>query len=72
MNPARSFGPEVVQGFNSSKSSSHWVYWAGPILGASFAALIEKHFLFPPLSVEEKAALVRHEESQIEQSIRHG
>lgn len=71
MNPARSLGPELVQGFTESKSSSHWVYWAGPILGASLAALIEKHFLFPPLNAQEKEALRRHHASQIEQSIRN-
>lgn len=35
LNPARSFGPAVV---NHTFSSYHWIYWLGPILGAIVAA----------------------------------
>jgi len=35
MNPARSFGPAVV----SVLMQNHWVYWAGPVLGAVLASL---------------------------------
>lgn len=34
LNPARSFGPALVSGF----WVNHWVYWAGPVLGALVAA----------------------------------
>ncbi|KAJ4383650.1 Aquaporin-1 [Didymella sp. IMI 355093] len=35
LNPARSFGPAVV---NHVFASYHWIYWLGPILGAIVAA----------------------------------
>lgn len=43
MNPARSFGPAVIQ----NVWTLHWVYWCGPISGALFAALVYKFFLKP-------------------------
>ena len=36
MNPARAFGPALVQGF----WSDHLVYWIGPLLGGGVAALV--------------------------------
>ncbi len=41
MNPARSFGPALVQG----DFHLHGYYWAAPILGAVVAALVYHHFL---------------------------
>lgn len=35
LNPARTFGPAVV---NHAFHSYHWIYWLGPILGAIIAA----------------------------------
>lgn len=36
LNPARSFGPDVVLG---KFAKTHWVYWIGPFLGAILAVL---------------------------------
>jgi aquaporin TIP len=36
MNPARSFGPAVVAG----AWENHWIFWAGPLIGAAIAALV--------------------------------
>lgn len=36
LNPSRSFGPALVGGH----WDIHWVYWAGPIIGATLAAFI--------------------------------
>ena len=35
LNPARSFGPAVV---NHQFAPYHWIYWLGPILGSTIAA----------------------------------
>ncbi|XP_041977413.1 probable aquaporin TIP4-2 isoform X1 [Aricia agestis] len=36
MNPARSFGPALLAG----NFASHWVYWAGPVLGSLAATAL--------------------------------
>lgn len=36
MNPARSLGPALVAGV----WSAHWVYWVGPLVGASLGAAL--------------------------------
>lgn len=35
MNPARAFGPAVI---NHSFPRYHWIYWVGPLLGSLVAA----------------------------------
>ena len=37
LNPARSFGPNVV---SWAWGSTHWIYWAGPLLGSVIAVVI--------------------------------
>jgi len=44
MNPARAFGPELVQGV----WDFWWVYWIGPIIGAVLAALLYNEVLLGP------------------------
>lgn len=36
LNPARSFGPDVILG---RFDGYHWIYWLGPLLGALLAVL---------------------------------
>ena len=36
MNPARSFGPALIAG----QWDGHWLYWFGPVIGASIGALL--------------------------------
>ncbi|GIY76725.1 neurogenic protein big brain [Caerostris extrusa] len=47
MNPARSLGPAFV----SNTWANHWVYWAGPVLGALLAGLIYEYIFDSPKKV---------------------
>lgn len=42
LNPARSFGPALASMF----WTNHWVYWIGPLFGASVAGLVYHVLLF--------------------------
>lgn len=44
MNPGRSFGPAAATG----DFTNHWVYWVGPFLGATLAALIYDGLFMSP------------------------
>ena len=44
LNPARSFGPALA--FRGGCWSSHWVYWAGPLIGGLIAGLLLRIMLF--------------------------
>lgn len=43
MNPARAFGPALVANF----WADHWIYWVGPIIGASLAAALFAYVMTP-------------------------
>ncbi|XP_075970021.1 lens fiber major intrinsic protein-like isoform X3 [Anticarsia gemmatalis] len=51
LNPARSFGPALVQGH----WQHHWVYWVGPLLGGALAALLHRWVLSPRPAVAAAA-----------------
>jgi len=48
MNPARAFGPEIVQNFWSDA----WIYYLGPLIGAGLAAFAYDKLYLRPLSPE--------------------
>jgi MIP family channel proteins len=48
MNPARAFGPDLVQNFWSDA----WVWWVGPLVGGALAALVYEHLYLRPVSPE--------------------
>jgi len=48
MNPARSFGPAVIVSGTVNLWSDQWLYWAGPTIGASVAALVYRFFFVRP------------------------
>ena len=41
MNPARSFGPALA----SMSWAGHWIYWAGPALGAASAVVVHRYLI---------------------------
>lgn len=43
LNPARSFGPDVVLGHFDGY---HWIYWIGPLLGAILAVIFYRLMKF--------------------------
>jgi len=57
MNPARSFGPALITG----QWANQWVYWAGPLVGSSIAAIVAQIiFLSNPIQM---AALFKNQRS---------
>lgn len=50
VNPARTFGPALISGY----WDYHWIYWAGPIIGAVIAGLIMNYVFIK--KAEQQAA----------------
>jgi aquaporin-4 len=50
VNPARTFGPALISGY----WDYHWIYWAGPIIGAIIAGLIMNYVFIK--KAEQQAA----------------
>ncbi|MGH7179300.1 MAG: MIP/aquaporin family protein [Tepidisphaeraceae bacterium] len=56
MNPSRSFGPTLIASLAPNSGvlwRTHWIYWVGPIIGASLAALVY-HLVMMPRSSESR------------------
>lgn len=54
MNPARTFGPALISGF----WEFHWMYWAGPIVGALAAGFIMNYMFVKKADKEEEKVRV--------------
>jgi hypothetical protein len=77
MNPARAFGPLAAGGrLTLHLWSQHWVYWAGPLVGALIAAaLYEAAFMprpgqtvaFPVVTGDRQRE--RHERAAVDPSL---
>ena len=69
MNPARTFGPDLVGG----DFSDYWVYVAGPIAGAAVAVVFGVRAARPgrrPGRVRRRARSYRHRDRRSEQGVR--
>lgn len=51
MNPARTLGPAIASGY----WDFHWIYWAGPIIGAVIAGLIMNYVFVKKAETEQSA-----------------
>jgi aquaporin NIP len=55
MNPARSLGPALVAGVWSHQ----WIYWLGPVIGATLGALIYEKIRLPLLQPEPSSSAIQ-------------
>lgn len=76
LNPARSFGPCVITGIFDKE---HWIYWAGPAIGAilavvfyKFIKMLEYEVANPGQDDDDKDAEVKEKEEEVQQVERQG
>ncbi|OAK97540.1 aquaporin-like protein [Phaeosphaeriaceae sp. SRC1lsM3a] len=76
LNPARSFGPCVITGIFDKE---HWIYWAGPAIGAilavvfyKFIKMLEYEVANPGQDDDDKDAEVKEKEEEVQQVDRQG
>ena len=71
MNPARSFGPAVIRG--DECLNNHWIYWIGPLIGSTSAAIIAQTiFLSNPENLAKAFAVVRGDEALAQNELAAG
>ncbi|XP_043939610.1 lens fiber major intrinsic protein-like [Protopterus annectens] len=56
MNPARSFAPAAL----TRNFINHWVYWVGPLIGATIGGVVYDFILFPRMrGLSERLAILK-------------
>lgn len=56
MNPARHFGPALVDG----DFKDAWLYWVAPTFGAALASIVQNFILIPPARQQDRPAPTEH------------
>jgi MIP family channel proteins len=65
MNPARAFGPALIQ----QDFADHWVWWVGPAIGAAIAALLYNDVLLRGTAPSDDETMSQHRPREAPDSI---